>query len=274
MQDIAAAAYHRIGFIRTILKETNAEKALARSIALYEDLVSSEACSRDLRSELAVTYGDLVLLHRNSGKASKVIDGLKKLVAMRQGLADDFPADRNNRLSLIYHQVDLYQLLEAADRMRDAEAIRKELRASYKLVLAAEATDARLCNNLAWLFASRVEAGRNDPARAVELAKATVARKPENGVYWNTLGVAQYRAGDWSAAVAALEKSMGLRAGGDVYDWLFLAMACRQLGNAAGAKQWYDRSLEASKDRGPETSELNRFRAEAACLLGEKSAAK
>jgi hypothetical protein len=86
--------------------------------------------------------------------------------------------------------------------------------------------------------------------------------------------VAQYRTGDWSAAVAALEKSMGLRAGGDVYDWLFLAMACRRLGNAAGAKQWYDRSLEAIKDRGPEKSELNRFRAEAACLLGEKSEAK
>jgi hypothetical protein len=48
-------------------------------------------------------------------------------------------------------------------------------------VLAPEATDAWLCNHLAWLFASRVEARLNDPARAVELAKATVALKPENG---------------------------------------------------------------------------------------------
>ncbi len=267
MRDIAAAAYHRIGFIRTILKETNAKAALTRSIAIYEDLARRENTPRDLRIELALTYGDLVFLSRKSGEKSNVIDGLKKLVAMRQGLADDFPTDRANRISLIYHQIDLYEMLEAAGSMREAEAIREKLRESSTLVQTPEGADPRLCNNLAWLLSSRAAAGQSDVARAVELATAAAVLAPAEGLYWNTLGVAQYRAGNWTAAAVALEKSMKLRAGGDAHDWLFLAMARWRLGDAAGARQWYDRSLEAIKDSEPRNSELSRFRAEAASLL-------
>ena len=66
---------------------------------------------------------------------------------------------------------------------------------------------------------------------------------PTAGSYWNTLGVAHYRAGDWAEAVDALEESMRLRSGGDPYDWLFLAMARRRLGDAEAARRWLDRSL-------------------------------
>ena len=51
------------------------------------------------------------------------------------------------------------------------------------------------------------------------------------GDYWNTLGVAHYRAGAWQTATTCLERSMTLRKGGDAYDWLFLAMAHWQLGH-------------------------------------------
>ena len=48
-----------------------------------------------------------------------------------------------------------------------------------------------------------------------------------------TLGVAHYRAGGWADSIAALEKSMSLRAGGDAFDLYFLAMARkkRQVGD-------------------------------------------
>jgi uncharacterized protein HemY len=49
-----------------------------------------------------------------------------------------------------------------------------------------------------------------DPKRAVELAKKAVKLAPKEGNYWNTLGVAQYRASDWKEAIAALEKSIEL----------------------------------------------------------------
>ena len=59
------------------------------------------------------------------------------------------------------------------------------------------------------------QSGLRNPSQAVESAKKATELAPKKGGYWNTLGVAQYRAGAWQAAVAALERSMALRQGGD-----------------------------------------------------------
>jgi tetratricopeptide (TPR) repeat protein len=129
-------------------------------------------------------------------------------------------------------------------------------------------------NQLAWLLAACPEAKFRDPGRAVEAAKKAVALAPEGGGYWNTLGVAHYRAGDWKAAVAALQKSVELRHGGDGFDFLFLAMAQWQAGNRADARTWYDRAVhwlgeqrEALAKDARQAEELRRFRAEAEELL-------
>src|SRR5439155_17525669 len=99
-------------------------------------------------------------------------------------------------------------------------------------------------NNLAWLLATCAEATLRNPKRAVELAREAVALAPQAGYIWNTLGVAHYRAGEWNAAIAALEKSMALRKGGDSADWFFLAMAHWQLGEKDEARNWYDQAVE------------------------------
>src|SRR5262249_20205848 len=70
-------------------------------------------------------------------------------------------------------------------------------------------------DRLARLLATRPAPQLRDARQAVDLAKKAVARAPRNGAFWNTLGIAQYRAQDWRAAVASLEKSMQLRKGGD-----------------------------------------------------------
>src|SRR5262249_42563187 len=116
------------------------------------------------------------------------------------------------------------------------------------------------------------------PAKAVELAKEAVEvvakvkhHSPrEEGDCWKTLGVAQYRAGDWKAAVAALEKAMQLRNGGDSTGWFFLAMAHWQLGDKDQARKWYDKAGVWMDKNKPRDEELKRFRAEAAALLGIK----
>jgi hypothetical protein len=79
--------------------------------------------------------------------------------------------------------------------------------------------------------------------------------------------VAQYRAGDAKAAVAALQESLRLRAGGDPYDWLFLAMACHRLGDRTTSRYWYDRSLAWIPANPTRSAELLRFRDEAARIL-------
>ena len=128
-------------------------------------------------------------------------------------------------------------------------------------------------NNLAWWLATCPEVKFRNPARAVELARKAVELKSQVPSFWTTLGVAQYRAGDFKAAVAALNKMNGTPGG---VGGLFLAMAHHKLGNREQAHKSYDAAIrwlqtygKADGSRGPfSDQEIRRFRAEAAQVLG------
>jgi len=128
--------------------------------------------------------------------------------------------------------------------------------------------DPRLLNNLAWILVTCPESHR-DVSRALRLVEQAVQLTPEKGVYWNTLGVVRYRAGNWKEAIEALAKSMELRRGGDSFDFFFLAMAHWRLHQHDQATQWYAKAIEWMEHQ-PRNDELHRFRAEAAELLGVK----
>jgi tetratricopeptide (TPR) repeat protein len=127
---------------------------------------------------------------------------------------------------------------------------------------------------LAWFLATCPNAALRDPKRAVELARNAVELAPKSWGIQNTLGVAHYRAGDWKAAITALEKSIELSQAGAAFDYFFLAMAHWKLGDKAEAKKRYDHAVEwmqknkeaLEKDKG-QAEELERFRAEAAMLI-------
>jgi tetratricopeptide (TPR) repeat protein len=123
-------------------------------------------------------------------------------------------------------------------------------------------------NALAWYLATCPDARYRDGARAVAAGRRAVDLAPQSGGFWNTLGAAHYRAGDWESAVQAFEKSMQLQGGGNAFDWFFLAMAHGQRGNKDEARRWYDRAVQWMDKNQPENKELGRFRAEAAELLG------
>ena len=74
-------------------------------------------------------------------------------------------------------------------------------------------------------------------------------------------------AGDWKAAIAALDKSMELRKGGNSKEWFFLAMAHWQLGEKDKAREFYDRAVQWMDKNQPTHEELLRFRAEAEELM-------
>jgi tetratricopeptide (TPR) repeat protein len=123
-------------------------------------------------------------------------------------------------------------------------------------------------NTLGRLLATSSDPTVRNATRAVELAEKAVELAPKEGNYWNTLGIAHYRAGDGKAAVAALEKSMDLREGGDSFDWFFLAMAHWQLGDKDKAREQYDRAVAWMDKSDPKNESLILFRSEAAELLG------
>ncbi len=128
-------------------------------------------------------------------------------------------------------------------------------------------------NNLAWLLATHPEPELRDPPRAVELAKKAVDLAPNEGTNWNTLGVAQYRAGDWNDAIEALQKSEELSP--DRYfsfNAFFLGLAHWQLDEKDEARKWYDQAVQWMEKNQPQDEDLKRFRAEAEELLGVKEA--
>jgi hypothetical protein len=93
-----------------------------------------------------------------------------------------------------------------------------------------------------------------------------VDRAPQDGAYWNTLGVAQYRVGNWPAAIEALNKSRQLR-GGDSFDFFFLAMAHWRLKEKSQAEYWWEQAVRWMEKHQPTDADLRRFRAEAAATL-------
>jgi Flp pilus assembly protein TadD len=122
-------------------------------------------------------------------------------------------------------------------------------------------------NELAWLLATCPDLKFRNPPEAVQLAKRAVDLAPQDGGFWNTLGVASYRAGDWQSAVEALNKSMELRQGGYSSDLFFLAMAIWRLDKKELARKTYLQAVAWMEKNKPQDKELLRFREEAAALL-------
>ena len=127
---------------------------------------------------------------------------------------------------------------------------------------------------LAWCLATCPNVAIRDTQRAVKAAQEAVRVAPnclcmeEEKGHYTILGVAQYRAGNWLQAIEAFNRSVDLFSGGDPCDWLFLAMAQWQLGHKDEARRWYDKADAWMNKNRIQEEELNRFRAEAAKLLG------
>jgi tetratricopeptide (TPR) repeat protein len=139
---------------------------------------------------------------------------------------------------------------------------------SIRLPIPDDTLRSECMNNLAWLLATCPDLKLRDPGQAVAHAKKAVELAPDNRPAWNTLGAAQYRNGDWKAAIEALMKSVQLRKEGDSFDFFFLAMAHWRLNDKDKARDWYHRAVAWMDKNNPQNEELKRFHVEAAALLG------
>jgi WD40 repeat protein len=131
---------------------------------------------------------------------------------------------------------------------------------------------ANYCNNFAWSLIT-APGSTHDSQRALSLARRAVEMAPGRSTALNTLGLAQYRAGQFAEAIVTLEKSLAAAKGeSDAFDLFFLAMARYRLGRAAEARADFECAVRWRRDhpnlRDPSWSrELDEFQAEAQAVL-------
>jgi serine/threonine protein kinase/WD40 repeat protein/tetratricopeptide (TPR) repeat protein len=172
-------------------------------------------------------------------------------------LLSEYPGDAE----LYERRADCYEALGQA----------KKAAADRQKALKLRANDPVGLNNQAWRLVTAPK-GQRDPVRALALIQKAIEREPDNDLFLNTLGVVQYRNGQRAAAVLTLEKSLAAGKGrSDGFDLFFLAMCHAKLGDAARAKECFDRAVkwvEMQKNLPAEhVEELKAFRAEAEAEL-------
>jgi serine/threonine protein kinase/WD40 repeat protein/tetratricopeptide (TPR) repeat protein len=221
--------------------------------------------------ELVSRYTERLRTHPDDGESlHKRGHALSRLNRPEEALTD-FSA------ALARHPLDAhlraYQGLCLFDLQRHDQAL-DQLEEAFRAEPAAVRAIAPLSqemNNVAWKLATGPAPERN-AALAVRLARFSVALSPGEQVSLNTLGVALYRAGQYSEAVSYLERSLAVGKGGyDAFDLFFLAVAHHRLGHRAEARACFDRAVrwwDGHKNlEARYVGELTSFRAEAEALL-------
>src|SRR5262249_5357596 len=150
-------------------------------------------------------------------------------------IAQQFSEDWQERyrsMAVLAYCVELAEkdrTLPEAARRRRADEYTEPLRGHLQSLTEQGGRDPAIQNEVAWFLVTCPVTRFRDPVEAVKLAQQAVERDAGQPAYWNTLGVAHYRVGEWKAAQTALERAVQMRQGGTGFEWLFLAMTHWQL---------------------------------------------
>jgi WD40 repeat protein/tRNA A-37 threonylcarbamoyl transferase component Bud32/Flp pilus assembly protein TadD len=139
------------------------------------------------------------------------------------------------------------------------------------------AEDASALNEAAGKVVKGRDAGKDACTAALRRAEAAARLAPGDGSILNTLGVTQYRLGDYAKALETLERSEKLNAAKNppVTDLAFLAMAHHQLGHKEQARATLTRLREVMKQPAwAKNAEAQGFLREAEELIDGKPADK
>jgi len=141
----------------------------------------------------------------------------------------------------------------------------------FEAALTVDPNSSQANNNYAWFLSTCPNKKYHKPEYGVELAHKALKLVPEEGLFWNTLGVCYYRAGRWEEAMPALERSNKfLGDAGLGFNAMFIAMSHWQLGKKDEANRQFDVAVEWMRENEVVDEELVRFYQEASELLGRE----
>jgi serine/threonine protein kinase/tetratricopeptide (TPR) repeat protein len=187
-----------------LLHHTNrpgeAEAAFRKATMIADQLVAESPKVHYYRGGLALTYISLGHFLSESDRFSDAENAYRQAIALLEPLVAEFPDVPVYRPDLQQTYFHLASVLNRAGRTQEAQDVRSK-------GLKIDPRDAELMHDVAWLLATHPDVQLRDPQKAIELAEQAVKLAPQKTKYWRTLAAARYRAGDWKAALAALEKA-------------------------------------------------------------------
>ncbi|MEX2553622.1 MAG: protein kinase, partial [Actinomycetota bacterium] len=251
-------------------KPHDAAQYYQRAIDIQEKQRDHFPDNKDEQRRLGIEYRQLSGALRAWGRTQEAEDAIRRSLEIRQKLIADHPGVEPHAIDLGRSYFDLGLLLHDTRRPQEAAEAFRQARELFEMVAKEFPDVADPQFALAWLLATCPAPQFRDPDRAVEAAQRHLQHFTSSRKGWHVLGIAQYRAGKWQAAVEALAKAMELGQGGDSSEWFFLAMAQWQLGQKDEARKRYDQAVAWMDKNRPGDQDLRRFRAEAAELLGVK----
>ncbi len=219
-----------------------AEKDLRHALATARQLVVDFPGRPGWRDLLGLMYQELGFLLEHVGRLDEAEAAYREMLAGYDALRAKYPSVPSYADGAFRARLWLGEVLCAAGRRLEAAELFRQ-----GLALGEESNwqDPAARNRFAWLLANCADAGFRNPPKAVVLAGNVVSQVPKTGDYWMTLGGAHYRAGDYRAAVEALEKAVQLPTDFDTSPArFFLAMAHWQLGQKDQAKARYREGVE------------------------------
>ncbi len=237
-----------------------AEPIFRKAMLVFEKLTVEEPRNAQNRVFLADTHRILGRLLAATHRSDEAEKAYRRAIEVHDKRVAELPGQAVDEALVTGSNLALGELLAGAGREEEAKQI-------YQKLVDMRPKNTAALNNLSWLLATCADPKLRDDKRAVELANKAVELEPKQGMWRNTLGAAQYRAGNWKDSIASLEKSLELRAGGDSFDFFFLAMAHWQLGNKDQAHKRFDQAVVWMDKNQPKNLELLRLRTEAADLF-------
>jgi tetratricopeptide (TPR) repeat protein len=255
-----------------------------RALGALDEAVAECREAIRLKPEFAEARVHLGNALNAQGKLEAAIAAYHEAIRLKPGLAAAHVSlgailcDKNNDYSGAeseFHQAIRLKANDACAHYNLGNSLCKqgkleEAIAAYREAISLKPDHAEHHNELAWSLILPPNRPQRDYDEGLVQARKAVELAPKKGDFANTLALAEYRSSHWARAIAACERSMALRNGGDASDWFFLAMAHARKSEQDPARTWFDKAVSWTKDKDMKNKQLLQFWAEAAALLGQR----
>jgi tetratricopeptide (TPR) repeat protein len=233
---LASASYDRTVKVWDATPITSESRARDEALGLLRFLLERVTSAAELRDRIA---GDQTISPKTRAIAWKLAESF--WAARIRGQAERLVSSLFARLLV---------RAEVLDSVRADPTINPEVRAAALALAEAwsESVSAEALNVAAWVLVRLPNRPEADLRSGLRLAEAACQLRPNSGDILHTLGVAQYRTGQYEKAQATLTRSSHLNRNRQPADLAFLAMTQHRLHQVEAARATLQRLRELMKD--------------------------